>query len=124
MIQIGSTLAFRGDAQYISFGKEKEGATLDASTKIFAATAALVLDLGGPYLIGGGGWYRFQIKSDAADQSETEGYWGANAGVGLPLRLVSLHTFVEGRLHTVFPKADEEDGNATFLTVAAGFRFR
>jgi hypothetical protein len=88
---------------------------------VIAGTGAVVVDLGGAYLMGGAGYYRFEFKNDAADEDITKSHWGANAGFGISL---PMHLFAEGRGHVVFPDKDAESGNASFLTAVLGIRFR
>ena len=123
MAQLGAQFGFRADLSYVSFGKSKGVTTLDSKTNVIAGTGALSIDLGGPYILAGGGRYRFEYKPDGSE-STTQSYWGANAGFGIPLSTGLLGLFAEGRGHVVFPKKDAVSGNASFVTAAVGIRFR
>jgi hypothetical protein len=134
MAQVGRGIGLRADLLYVAFGKLNEdlgGATIEVSTTAMAGTLAAVIDVGGLYLLGGGGRYRLDVEGTCegtcggvTEESATDDYWGANAGAGIRLRLGGLSTFIEGRAHTMFPNEGDEDGNGTFVTGTIGIRFR
>lgn len=134
MVQVGRSSGLRADLLYVSFGALSENlgdATINLSTNVMAGTLSVVLNLGGPYLLAGGGRYRFDFEGTCdgncggvTEESVTEDYWGANGGIGLKLRFGGLSTFLEGRVHTVFPNEGDDEGNGTFVTGTFGIRFR
>jgi len=94
-----------------AFGAEAEG--VDANWNVLSGTANAGFGLGGvgvrPYLIGGVGVYRYELKvsgddgeggtvSFAFDDTDV----GVNGGLGLRFGLGALSTFVEARFHHVF----------------------
>jgi opacity protein-like surface antigen len=79
-----------------------------------------------PYVLGGGGVYNLKdvptaaaVAAGATSASVTK--FGINAGAGFDFDIQSnVAFFVEGRFHNVFISG----GNAHFIPITAGFRFK
>jgi len=117
--------------------------TADFSSEVFLSTLDLELNMGpdsaaypgdnsvSPWIIGGGGIYRFDFEgecvvgscSDIDFASSAETHWGVNVGAGATVPLSGIRVFVEGQYHIVFPKSDQS-GNLRMLLVSAGVKFR
>lgn len=122
---------FGTDVDPGDFGPDVED--VDATWSVISGTANAVLGLGGvggvgvrPYLIGGVGVYRYELKVSgdigdgvtiSAGGNDTD--VGVNGGLGLRFGLGSLSTFVEARIHHVF--AEEA---LQFVPISVGLELR
>ena len=119
---------FGTDLDLDVFGPDAEN--VDANWSVVSGTANAVLGLGGvgvrPYLIGGVGVYRYELKVSGDDgEGGTVSFAfddtdiGVNGGLGLRFGLGALNTFVEARVHHIF--AEEA---LQFVPISVGLELR
>ncbi|MEP6619739.1 MAG: hypothetical protein ABJE47_10495 [bacterium] len=138
-----SSMSFRLEAQYARLGlDDSPRIELGGDAPVIAKGSAAVLSGTGnvvlalisagrvrPYFIGGIGVYQLSsdigyvtpsghvIENSAPSPSETK--FGVNGGVGFEVSVVSLRTFVEARIHSVYA-----DGNrARLIPITFGMKF-
>ncbi len=112
-----SSLTFRGDLGYDSFGVKVGSGNLN----VLSVTGNVMFPLGTsaeggirPYIIGGGGLYRTSFEG-----SDSESDLGVNVGGGLEFNLSGFTTFAEARFVNVF-----NDGNFKFRYIPLTFGIR
>ncbi|HKO14761.1 MAG TPA: outer membrane beta-barrel protein [Gemmatimonadaceae bacterium] len=93
-------IGFRADGMY----HELKFTNRDAKTRIWAATADIVVHGGGapaltPYLLGGAGIYNVRRPEFLGQSSVTNA--GVNVGGGLRFGLTGFSAFIEARYHKV-----------------------
>ena len=126
---LGSTLKFRGDVGYESFGGKGSTSVAGFDFNVLSLTGNVVLPLGGekaeggirPYLIGGGGLYRGTIKVNVIglSGSESSSDLGINAGGGFEFKLSGFTTFAEARFVNVFSEGE----SSRWIPITFGIRF-
>ncbi len=116
-----SSLTFRGDVGYDSFGAKVGGFNLN----VLSVTGNVMFPLGTvsaeggirPYVVAGGGLYRTSISEGNSDSNND---LGVNVGGGLEFNLSGFTTFAEARFVNVF---GEGDFNARYIPITFGIRF-
>ncbi len=98
----GSAVGGRAEVSWNSFSGETISGFDIPDTHLLTVTGNITYALSTsssvhPYLIGGGGLYRF-----SADGADSESKAGINAGVGAKFQLSGFSTFAEVRFHNVF----------------------
>lgn len=103
-----SPLGIRLDYSYNEFGSRHVLTGGDQGTHLNIATANLIAVIPGeiikPYIIGGGGLYRFQEGTDLT----TSNHFGLNAGLGCTFPLFSEVGFIEARYHRIYGRTVSE----------------
>ena len=103
-----SPLGVRLDYSYNEFGARHVLGGGDQGMHLNIATANLIaVALGGsvkPYMIGGGGFYRFREDTSLS----TSNHFGLNAGLGCTFPLFSKVGFIEARYHRIFGRTVSE----------------
>ena len=102
-----------------------EGVDVDANWNVISGTANIVADMPGavvrPYLIGGVGMYKYEIKATAEGTSVSfdDTDFGLNGGIGLRFPLGTMSAKLEARYHRIFV----EDESISFLPISFGIEF-
>jgi Outer membrane protein beta-barrel domain len=114
-----SPLGVRVDYSYNEFGGRHNagGTSNDLHLNIITGDFILASPVGlvKPYVVAGGGYYRFR---DAVDLNSSNDF-GVNAGVGCTFPMRSTVGFVEARYHRIFAKSVSEQ----LVPVSVGILF-
>jgi hypothetical protein len=117
----GSRFGLRGDLGYDSFSGKGNS---NFNSNILSFTGNVLLPVGTetaegsirPYVIGGGGFYRFSNDVPGSD-SNTD--FGIGVGGGLEFKLAGFSTFAEARFVNVF----SDPGSTRWIPITFGVRF-
>ena len=124
-----ATLGFNFGAPLIPVGARIEGSingfnhknNVSGDTRVLSATANAIVGMGGPYLIGGLGYYNtratFPNIIGAAETKLTGA--GFNIGAGLTFPLPTLSPFLEVRYHQMLGNND----GVKFVPITFGIKF-
>ena len=129
-------IGLRVEGSYDRFGVDlasiPEAEGMDAKWNVLSGTVnAVVGASSGPYLIGGVGMYKTELKlsADGSSVGFDDTQLGFNGGVGLRFGLGLLSTFVEARYHTTTIELDLEETGTTesqrinFVPISVGIVF-
>jgi hypothetical protein len=136
---VNGVLDVRVDFAFNKLGDKilSEGATFrEVGTNLLSGTASAVIHRRGtpgdargrraisPYLVAGGGAYRFRFDyvcrglactgPERSGRSETR--WGFNAGAGATVPLRGIGTFFQVSYHAILPKGGGNSSTTLFLT--------
>ena len=129
-----STIGFRGEGSYTSFGAKDTGGADDADLSDLGLNANLVFWLPNPgspvkaYLTGGPSYSRTKVSvsSGNVDASVTDNNWGFNVGGGLDFPLGTLSTRLDVRYKRI--SSDNffdtgEKGTVQYIPITFGITF-
>jgi opacity protein-like surface antigen len=129
-----SSIGFRGEGTYTSFGAKDTGGAEDADLSDLGANANLVFWLPNPgspvkaYLTGGPSYSRTKVSvsSGNVDASVTDNNWGFNVGGGLDFPLGTLSTRLDVRYKRI--SSDNffdtgEKGTVQYIPITFGITF-
>lgn len=107
-------MSLRADVQYGRFdvtGADQviSSGTLNLAYRLPSAGSALA-----PYLIAGGGVYRFECVAVVSCDATHE--WGWNGGLGTRFMLMGMRSFLEARIQLI----NDERGNVRFIPITFG----
>lgn len=121
-------LSFRGDVSYDSWkGKGASAASVDANTSAMGFAGNALFTLGEsnaamrPYLLGGGGAYRFKSSAEVlgVETESTTTKPGIQIGAGANFKLSGFSTFLEAKYVNVFT----EGSSTGYVPITFGVRF-
>ena len=129
-----STIGFRGEGSYTSFGAKDTGGADDADLSDLGLNANLVFWLPNPgspvkaYLTGGPSYSRTKVSvsSGSLDASVTDNNWGFNVGGGLDFPLGALSTRLDVRYKRISSDnffGSGESGTVQYIPITFGLTF-
>lgn len=129
-----STIGFRGEGSYTSFGAKDTGGADDADLSDLGLNANLVFWLPNPgspvkaYLTGGPSYSRTKVSvsSGNLDASVTDNNWGFNVGGGLDFPLGALSTRLDVRYKRISSDnffGSGESGTVQYIPITFGLTF-
>jgi hypothetical protein len=117
LLPIGGRL----EGSYNSFNHKTSYASGD--NRVMSATANATFGLGGPYLIGGLGYYNARSKTTIPGGTQIEASRdgaGINIGAGMHFPLPTLSPFVEVRYHQML---GDKNKDVKFVPITFGIQF-
>ena len=129
-----STIGFRGEGSYTSFGAKDTGGADDADLSDLGVNANIVFWLPNPgspvkaYLTGGPSYSRTKVSVSAGnvDASVTDNNWGFNVGGGLDFPLGALSTRLDVRYKRISSDnffGSGESGTVQYIPITFGLTF-
>jgi opacity protein-like surface antigen len=129
-----SSIGFRGEGSYTSFGAKDTGGADDADLSDLGVNANLVFWLPNPgspvkaYLTGGPSYSRTKVSVSAGnvDASVSDNNWGFNVGGGLDFPLGALSTRLDVRYKRISSDnffGSGESGTVQYIPITFGLTF-
>jgi hypothetical protein len=110
-------MSLRADIQYGRFDVTDANQAISSGTLNLAYRFPSAGSVLAPYVIFGGGMYRFECVAVVDCDATHE--WGWNGGLGTRFILMGMSSFLEARIHLI----NDKSGNVRFVPITLGFRF-